>query len=87
MQLLKLVDDKPEVVQPWRAIRSLRTSDQINHVVIRSIGAQHIVNVNGEEVLNLNDPALQEGRLILGALSFGEPVTVIYDNLLVISPN
>ena len=86
MQLLKLVDDKPEVVQPWRAIRSLRTSDQINHVVVRSLGAQHIVNINGEEVLNLNDPALQEGRLILGALSFGEPVTVIYDNLLVISP-
>ena len=87
LELLKLVDDKPEVLVPWRAIRSLRTSDQINHVVVRSLGAQHIININGEEVLNLNDPALQEGRLILGALSFGEPVTVIYDNLLVISPN
>jgi hypothetical protein len=87
LELLKLVDDKPEVLVPWRAMRSLRTSDQINHVVIRSLGAQHIININGEEVLNLNDPSLQEGRLILGALSFGEPVTVIYDNLLVISPN
>jgi hypothetical protein len=87
LELLRLVDDKPDVLVPWKAIRSLRTSDQINHVVIRSVGAQHIVNINGEEVLNLNDPSLQEGRLILGALSFGDPVTVIYDNLLVISPS
>jgi hypothetical protein len=87
LELLRLVDDKPDVLTPWRAVRSMRTSDQINHVVVRSLGAQHIVNINGEEVLNLNDPSLPEGRLILGALSFGDPVTVIYDNLLVTSPS
>jgi hypothetical protein len=38
-------------------------------------------------VLNMTDPSLTDGRLILGALSFGEPVTVLYDNLLVTTPS
>jgi hypothetical protein len=84
---LRLVDDKAEMVMPWRAARSMRTSDQINHVVVRSTGSQHIVNINGEEVVKITDPSLTDGRLILGALSFGEPVTVLYDNLLVTTPN
>jgi hypothetical protein len=65
----------------------MRTSDQINHVVIRSIGTHHIVNINGEEVLTLDDASLSAGRLVLGALSLGDPVTVVYDNLLVTSPS
>jgi hypothetical protein len=84
--LIRIVDDKPDAIVPWRATGALRTSDQINHVVIRSTGSQHIVNLNGDEVLKFNDPSLKEGKLVLGALSFGEPVTVIYDNLLVTTP-
>jgi hypothetical protein len=87
MELFKIVDDKPELLVPRKPVRSMRTSDQINHVVVRAMGSQIIVNVNGEEVLNMTDPSLTDGRLILGALSFGEPVTVLYDNLLVTTPS
>ncbi|MFN8634924.1 MAG: hypothetical protein U0893_13790 [Chloroflexota bacterium] len=84
--LLRMQNDKPELLVPWMAVKSMRPGDQINHVVVRSTGATHIVNVNGEEVIKLNDPGLAGGKLILGALSFGDPVTVIYDNLLVTTP-
>ena len=86
MTLLRLVDNKTDVLVPWTQVRSMRTSNGTNHVVIRSAGSLHIVNINGEEIVKIADERLHGRPVVLGALSYGEPIRVVFDNLLVTTP-
>lgn len=71
---------------PLSPVTGMNAPPNINRIVVRSIGNQHIVNVNGTEIANFRDDALREGRIGLGAFAMNEPVNVVFDNIIVTSP-
>jgi hypothetical protein len=60
--------------------------DGVTRVNVRMVGQEIVVAVNGGEVMRLRDGSLKAGQFALGAVSWGEPATVRYDNVLVTTP-
>jgi len=58
----------------------------VNRVVIRCFEDQIRVNVNGEDVFDLKDSTFRKGRIGIGAIAFGPPPTVSFDNIIITTP-
>ena len=80
--LLKMVNGGPIGIA-WHTATAVDTSGGVNRVVIRCIGDQIRINVNGEEVFDRTDGSFSKGRIGIGALTYGPPPTVHFDNLLI----
>lgn len=72
-------------VTDWVPAPSLR-ADGVNRVVIRCVGDEIRVNVNGLEVARATDDTFQRGMVGYGAIAYGDPPTVNFDNMLVTTP-
>jgi hypothetical protein len=82
--LSKFVDGDLEDVVDWVDAPSVSTSGS-NRTVIRAVGDEIRVNVNGTEVIRARDSTFSRGMVGYGATSWGAPPTVYFDNILVTS--
>ncbi len=58
----------------------------VSRTVVMCAGDVIRVNLNGRDVLEASDASLRAGRVAVGALTWGEPVEVRFDNVLVTRP-
>jgi hypothetical protein len=71
---------------------SLDTSGGVNRSVIRMVGDELLVNINGVEVASLHDdfepeyPPFSGGRFGFGVSALGAPPVVTFDNVLITTP-
>ena len=71
---------------------SLDTNGGVNRTVIRAVGDEILININGVEVANLHDdfepdyPPFPNGRFGFGATALGQPPVVTFDNVLITTP-
>lgn len=78
--------EQQRTIVPQTPALVVNPAPEVNRIVVRAIGPEHWVNINGSEVAHFTDDALSEGRIGLGALSLGAPLSVVYDNIIVTSP-
>jgi hypothetical protein len=83
--LTKLVDGELLDIVDWVDAPSLVT-DGVNRTVVRAVGDDIRVNINGTEVLRGKDSTFSRGLIGYGAVTYGEPPTVNFDNILVTTP-
>lgn len=82
----EFLGDTQRPVVPQMPLSVLNPAPEVNRIVVRSAGSEHIVNINGVEVAHFRDDALPQGRIGLGAIAVGAPVNVVFDNIVVTSP-
>jgi hypothetical protein len=83
--LTKLVDGELIDVTDWVEAPSL-VKDGVNRTVVRAVGDDLRVNINGHEVIRAKDSTFSRGLIGYGAVTYGEPPTVNFDNILVTTP-
>ncbi len=81
--------DRGEVVNvtDWRSTSAASAVGGVNRTVIRCAGSDILINLNGYDVLHLNDRSFASGRFGFGAATWGEPVVVSFDNVIVTTPS
>lgn len=70
----------------WQQTTAVRTDGSVNRIVIRYVGAEIVVNVNGTEVIRAADDSNPAGQIGLGVVTWAEPAEVYYDNVLIATP-
>lgn len=83
--LTKLVDGELLDIVDWVDAPML-TRDGVNRTVIRAVGDEIRVTINGKEVLRGTDDSFSRGLIGYGAVTYGAPPTVNFDNILVTTP-
>jgi hypothetical protein len=58
----------------------------VNRIVVQGKDGKIRVHLNGTDILNLAGQDVPAGRVVLQTVSWGEPVTVVFDNTLVTAP-
>jgi len=84
--LMKRVNGEVVGNTGWQPAPSVNTSGGVNRVVVRCFEDQIRVNVNGEDVFELSDTAIRKGRIGIGAIAFGPPPVVSFDNIIITTP-
>lgn len=70
----------------WVSSASINTSGGINRCVVRAVGDDLRVHVNGAELIRHTDPTFATGRFGFGAITWGDPPVIQFDNALVTTP-
>lgn len=72
----------------WKQTDAVDTRGGVNRVVIRAFQDDILVNVNGEDVIDATDEGspLHEGRIGIGAITWNDPATVNFDNVIITTP-
>jgi hypothetical protein len=55
----------------------------VNRTVVRAIGSELIVNVNGLEVIRASESTIRSGDFTFGAIAWGDAPTLFLDNVMV----
>jgi hypothetical protein len=84
--LMKIVKGETAGNTGWQASSAVDTSGGVNRVVIRCFEDQIRVNVNGEDVFEMQDNTFRKGRIGVGAIAFGPPPIVSFDNIIITTP-
>ena len=71
----------------WTPVDSINTSGGVNRVVIRCFDDEIRININGEDVFNVREGSIREGRIGLGAVTWGGPAIVNFDNIIITTPS
>jgi hypothetical protein len=71
----------------WTPVESINTGGGVNRVVIRCFEDEIRVNINGEDVFNVREGSIREGRIGLGAVTWGDPAIVNFDNVIITTPS
>ncbi|MFN8526895.1 MAG: hypothetical protein U0821_27640 [Chloroflexota bacterium] len=85
MKLVRIANGVDEILEDGIE-DELITADKVNRMVIRCSGSDIRLNVNGKELARVKDDVLREGRVGFGTITWGDPSTVVFDNLLVVTP-
>lgn len=83
--LSKVVNGEIELLTEWVPVPGFSIT-QTNRTIIRCVGDDIRVNLNGEDVLHARDDALASGLIGFGVVTWGDPPTVTFDNILVTTP-
>jgi hypothetical protein len=83
--LTKLVDGQLIDIMDWTDAPSL-VIDGVNRTVVRAVGDDIRVNINGHDVIRAQVSTFSRGLIGYGAVTYGEPPTVNFDNILVTTP-
>lgn len=70
----------------WVPAKAVNTGGGVNRIVIRCFEDQILVNVNGEDVFREYDDSFRSGRIGIGAITWGDPAVVTFDNLIITTP-
>ncbi|MCC7368370.1 MAG: hypothetical protein IT306_08105 [Chloroflexi bacterium] len=84
--LMKIVNGETTGNTGWQESSAVDTSGGVNRVVVRCFQDEIRVNVNGEDVFDLKDTAIAKGRIGIGAIAFGPPPVVSFDNIIITTP-
>lgn len=84
--LMKIVNGETTGNTGWQASSAVDTDGGVNRVVIRCFEDQIRVNVNGEDVFDMKDNTFRKGRIGIGAIAFGPPPIVSFDNIIITTP-
>lgn len=71
----------------WVPSESINTEGGVNRVVVRCFDDEIRVNVNGDDVFQVSDTSIRQGRIGLGAVAWGDPPTVNFDNIIITTPS
>jgi hypothetical protein len=71
----------------WQSSDAVDVDGGVNRVVIRCFEDQIRVNVNGEDVFDIRDGSFRKGRIGIGAIAFGPPPIVSFDNIIITTPS
>lgn len=82
----RYVDDDFKSLAGPIATRAVRTDGGVNRTVVRSVGGDLRVNMNGQEVVHLAGQPVPSGKVRFRALTWGDPATVNFDNILITLP-
>ncbi len=63
----------------------LRTSG-VNRTVVRCAGKDLLININGQEIVRVQDDSYARGLIGYGAATWGGPTALNFDNILVTTP-
>ncbi|MGE3907913.1 MAG: hypothetical protein AB7K36_01085 [Chloroflexota bacterium] len=85
--LMKLVNGEAAGNTGWVPSEAVNTGGGVNRVVIRCFEDQIRINVNGEDVFDIRDSSFRHGRIGLGAIAFGPPPVVNFDNIIITTPS
>lgn len=77
---------RQRTIVPQTPVAVLNPAPDVNRIIVRAVGDDHRININGVEVARFQDGALREGRIGLGAITVSNPVNVVYDNIIVTTP-
>lgn len=83
--LSKVVNGELIGLTDWLDAPSVRP-DGVNRTIVRCVGDDIRVNVNGSEVAQAQDDTFTRGLIGYGAVTWGAPPTVHFDNVLVTTP-
>lgn len=70
----------------WVSSASVNTNGGVNRCVVRAVGDDLRVSVNGAELIRHTDTAFAAGRFGFGGIAWGDPPVVQFDNALVTTP-
>ena len=56
-------------------------------MVIRCFDDEIRININGEDVFNVREGSIREGRIGLGAVDLGRSAIVNFDNIIITTPS
>jgi hypothetical protein len=70
----------------WKSSAAIDTSGGVNRIVIRAFEDNIRVNVNGEDLIDVDDGTFRQGRYGIGAIAYGPPPIVSFDNLIITTP-
>jgi hypothetical protein len=84
--LMKIVNGETTGNTGWQQSSAVDTSGGVNRVVIRCFEDQILVNVNGTDVFDMKDNTFRKGRIGIGAIAFGPPPIVSFDNIIITTP-
>ena len=82
VQLSKFVDDEIVRIREWTPAPML-VQEGVNRTVVRAIGNELIVNVNGVEVIRASAGAIRSGDFTFGAIAWGDAPTLLLDDVVV----
>jgi hypothetical protein len=86
VQLWKIV--KGEVTGTgWTSSDVIDTKGGVNRIVIRCFEDDILVNVNGDDLIQVSDGTFRKGRIGIGAMTYGGPATVSFDNIIITTPS
>ncbi len=84
-RLQRVTPDGTADLTGWTVSPAIDRRGGVNRTIVRAIGNQVQVDVNGLPALEATIDAVQGGRFALGITTRGEPPIVSYDNVLVTS--
>lgn len=83
--LSRVVDGERFDLVDWTDAPSV-IPDGVNRTVVRAVGPEIRVNVNGADVLSARDDVFSRGLIGFSAVTWGAPPTISFDNILVTTP-
>ena len=85
--MLRRTVDDATTDTAWTVSSAIKTDGGINRCVVRAVGEEVRVNVNGADLIRQTGPTSGAGRFGFGAIAWGEPPVVQFDNVLVTTPS
>lgn len=84
-RLLKYVRGEPTFTD-WTPSSAIDVAGGVNRVVIRCFADSIMVNINGEDIFDVSDNSFRKGRIGIGAIAFGPPPIISFDNIIITTP-
>jgi hypothetical protein len=70
----------------WQQSAAIDTTGGVNRVVVRAFEEQIQVWVNGDLLVDVTDGTFRKGRIGIGAIAYGPPPVVSFDNVIITTP-
>ncbi|MCC6178579.1 MAG: DUF1080 domain-containing protein [Chloroflexi bacterium] len=70
----------------WKKTDAINTGGGVNRATIHAYKSNIRVLVNGQQIFDLDDDSINHGKMGVGALAWGDPPVVNFDNILVTTP-
>ena len=70
----------------WTRSDTIDTDGGVNRIVIRCFEDHIVINVNGEDLINIRDGTFRKGLIGIGALAYGDPPIISFDNIIITTP-
>ena len=85
-RLSKMVTGVWSTVADWTPSAAIDRSRGVNRTVVRHVGADVSVSINGRRVLTASDASIAGGGVGRGMITWADPAAVAFDNYLVTTP-
>jgi hypothetical protein len=74
-------------LKPWAVHPAAGAGSATMRLVIRAIGPDLAIHLDGQEVVRVADDRYGSGLVALGAVTWSEPIAVTFENILVTTPS